>query len=83
MDIGSGIAAASGILGAVAVTYKVVDAIWPKGGNSNGIVVVKHCSEHSGVMESLSNIKESAGKHEKWLESISKDIKLLLMRKQT
>lgn len=83
MDIGSGIAAGSGIssivLGTVAVIFKAINS--RKGCAEKGGGVPKLCSEHSGLVAGILSIKESQDRHEKWLYEIAQDVKLLLLRR--
>ena len=76
MDIGSGIAIGSTVLGTVAVTFKIFDR--KKSCNEGGQISV--CAEHSGVKATLENIKETGERHEEWLKSISSDLKKLLTK---
>ena len=77
MDIGSGIAVMSGVAGTLAVVFKIIDLRNPPR-NGDGVMVVKHCPEHSGVMISLLNIEKAGDRHEEWLKEISNDIKILV-----
>lgn len=67
MDIGSGIAIGSGVLGTVAVIFK----IFPKNGNGNGLP----CKDHSGVCEAIDGIQTM-------LTEVRQDIKHLLGRER-
>ena len=54
MDIGSGIAAGSGILGGVAVAFKIIGAMKS---NSNGNGTNGHCKDHSGICTSIEDFQ--------------------------
>lgn len=69
MDIGSGIAAGSAILGSVAVSFKIIDVIWlKKNGNGNG--TSGHCKDHSGVCTSLDDFNAWLTKIENKLDRV-------------
>lgn len=67
MDIGTGILGGSIVLGAVATAFKLF------GSNGNG--KSKVCLEHSGVCQSIEDIKDN-------VSEIKKDVKTLLERRQ-
>jgi hypothetical protein len=66
MDIGSGIAIGSGVIGTVAVIFKIFPT---KNGNGNGLP----CKDHSGVCEAIDGIQTM-------LTEVRQDIKHLLER---
>lgn len=71
MDIGSGIAAGSGILGGVAVAFKILNIVVKPNGNGNGN---GHCKDHSGVCTSLNDIQA-------WLEKIEAKLDRVIERR--
>jgi hypothetical protein len=76
MEIGTGIAIGSTVIGSVAVIFKLFD--YRK--SCNGTGSAKVCAEHSGVVECLGNIQKGQERHEGWLQDIAKDVKELLKK---
>jgi len=76
MDIGTGIAIGSTVIGTVAVVFKLFDYRKSCSGNNSH----KFCAEHSGVVECLENIEKGQERHEGWLKDISGDVKCLLTK---
>ena len=64
MDIGSGIATGSTVLGTVAVIFKILDSRKPSG--SDNVV----CKDHSGVCATLKDLDTWMGKIEKKLDRV-------------
>lgn len=71
MDIGSGIAAGSGILGSVAVAFKILSIFKPNG-NGNG--TNGHCKDHSGVCTAIDDFKD-------WLDKVEKKLDRVIERR--
>lgn len=68
MDIGSGIAAGSGILGSVAVAFKLIAIVTTKpNGNGNG---KDHCKDHSGVCTAIDDFNAWLTKIENKLDRV-------------
>jgi len=69
MDIGTGIASGSAILGGVAVAFKLLNIVKPNGNGSNG-----HCKDHSGVCTAIDDFKG-------WLEKVEKKLDRVIERR--
>jgi hypothetical protein len=67
MDIGSGIAAGSGILGSVAIAFKILSVVKPSG-NGNG--TNGHCKDHSGVCTAIDDFNAWLTKIENKLDRV-------------
>lgn len=83
MEIGTGIALGTLCISAGAVCITAIRARSSPEGNGNGNGNGKEkvhplCAEHSGVRACLDAIQETGERHEKWLSSISTDLKELL-----
>ena len=76
MDLGSGIATAGVCISGGAVIITAI-RVFAKDKNSNNPV----CKHHSGIVACLEKIEDGLSRHEKWLLSISNDIKELLSRR--
>lgn len=89
MELGSGIALAGLCIsgGAVAITAIRTFGNRPMAVNGrngingkNGSDACSPCKDHSGVIACLDSIEKSQDRHEKWMETISLDVKSLLAR---
>lgn len=89
MELGSAVALGSLCIsgGAVAITAIRTFGNRPaaingrNGANGkNGTDFCSPCKEHSGVMACLDSIEKSQDRHEKWMETISGDVKKLLAK---
>jgi len=69
MDIGSGIATGSAILGSVAVAFKILSVIKPNGNGTNG-----HCKDHSGICTAIEDISS-------WLDKIDEKLDRVIERR--
>lgn len=69
MDIGTGIATGSAILGSVAVAFKILSVIKPNGNGTNG-----HCKDHSGVCTAIDDFNT-------WLTKIENKLDRVIERK--
>jgi hypothetical protein len=74
MDIGSGIAAGSGILGSVAVAFKLI-AIVSNKPNGNGNGTNGHCKDHSGVCTAIDDFNA-------WLTKIENKLDRVIERRE-
>ena len=81
MDIGSGIAAGSGILGSVAVAFKLIAIVSNKpngngnGTNGNGNGTNGHCKDHSGVCTAIDDFNA-------WLTKIENKLDRVIERRE-
>lgn len=75
MDLGSGIALGSLCVSGGAVAIAAIRANQNRNGKMNGCTP---CKEHSGVIACLESIEKGQDRQEKWLESLSTDIKKLV-----
>ena len=79
MDLGSGIALGSLCVGASAVAITAIRVRSSSNGKPslNGKPCFP-CPDHSGVVECLKSFQKTSDRQEKWLGTISEDVKKLL-----
>ena len=94
MELGSGIALAGLCVSGGAVMITAIRTYAPKKNGVDGVNGINGkngvnghdsisfpCKEHSGIVVSLSAIKESQTRQEKWLSEISSDVRRILEKK--